>query len=85
MSYLQIFSPILFQISTLFSVHILAENGPAFQMQTRLLLSITDHFLRFQIFPHISLHLHLIECFSTRKMPHIPDSTSQPKLPERYR
>lgn len=43
------------------------------------------HFIQRNNLPHISLHLHLMECFITRKIPHIPYSTSHPKLPERYR
>lgn len=43
------------------------------------------YFLPFNILPQNSLHLHRKDCFITRNMPHIPDSTSHPKLPERYR
>ena len=36
-----------------------------------------------RIFLHIPLHLHPNVRFTTLKIPHIPDSTSHAKLPER--
>lgn len=59
------------------------RTGGRLHPQTAVPLSLIFHLRHSLILLYIPLHLHPNVRFTTRKIPHMPDSTSQAKLPER--
>lgn len=58
---------------------------PLYPIYHDFLFSATTYQKHSRIFLYTALHLHPKLRFTTRKIPHIPDSTSHARLPDRYR